>query len=172
MANEKSKKLEFRDPEPEGGGAYLTKSTAQRDMEYRMSEGYVSDSVVGNAVVVNPNPFGNEAYAGTDPIYQNYANEQNKPLKAEEGVEKKLEDQVRKLYETDDDNEDEVVGDYGMGGEARKAVTGGPEPSRYLVPGQEGYEEQPQGDAVRSDRVSSSNTKTLPEPPKSPSKSK
>lgn len=35
-----------------------------------------------------------DAYVGTDPIYQNYANETEAPLGSEKGVEAKLEDRI------------------------------------------------------------------------------
>lgn len=118
-----------------------TPFNAQLDLERRQEEGYKPDSVLGT-VTVNPNPFGYEEYAGTDPIYQNHANDTEVPYAAEEGPEKVAEDNVKELYSLDDVDDDEVVEDYGLGGKARRAGNPNVTPNRYLVPGQEGYDLQ------------------------------
>ena len=113
-------------------------SLAQQDLERRQAEDYVPDAAV-KTVTVNPNPFGYEAYAGTDPIYQNHANETEVPYESEDGPEKVAEEKVKELYSLDDVDEDDVVEDYGLGGKARRAGNPNVQPDRYLVPGQEGY---------------------------------
>lgn len=131
MAKEKKKE----EPEVE-----FTAPTSQADLERRLDEDYVSDAALPDNVI-NPNPFGAEDYAGTDPIYQNYANEQHKPLRAEEGPDKAAEDIVRELHSTDDIDDVDLVNDYGMGGVAPKAKPNdGAGATAYLVPGQEGYD--------------------------------
>lgn len=91
-----------------------TQPRTQTDLEARLA-----DEPPAASVVVNPNPFGDEAYAGTDPIYQNYANDTEKPLRAAKGVEKKAEDQIREAHKFADDAD--VVDDHGLGGKAARA---------------------------------------------------
>lgn len=93
---------------------YITQPRTQTDLEARLAA-----EAPAPAAVVNPNPFGDEAYAGTDPIYQNYANDTEKPLKAAKGVEKKAEDQLREAHKFSDD--DDLVDDPGLGGKAARA---------------------------------------------------
>jgi hypothetical protein len=122
---------------------YTTTSTAQQDMERRLADDYKPDADITNRQMVNPNPFGEEDYAGTDPIYQNHATDSSKPLRAKKGPEKKLEDFARELHKLDE-GEDVVLHDTGLGGKAVQAdQSGGPAAERYLVPGQEGYPENP-----------------------------
>lgn len=126
---------------------YTTKPTTQLDAERRLEEGYVADAVTGNTVTVNPNPFGDEDYVGTDPIYQNYAEETHKPGRSEEGVEKELEEAYREQHNLDDLDDDQVAEDYGLGGKARVARTNSDAgPTVWKVPGQEGYPEDDEYD--------------------------
>lgn len=113
----------------------ITKPTSQLDLERRQSDDYVADADISSRVAVNPNPFGEEDYVGTDPVYQNYANDTEKPLPADEGPEAEAEKAHREMYDTDED----TVNDPGLGGEAVRADLTGPAAERYLVPGQEGY---------------------------------
>lgn len=97
--------------------AVYTKSAAERDLEARLADGYEPDSVINSGVVVvNPNPFGSGDYAGTDPMYQNHANDTEKPYRATEGTEKKSEDLVRDLHKFSED--DTVVDSPATGGKA------------------------------------------------------
>lgn len=138
MANEKQSKLEVRDMSAADEKPYLTKPRAQVDLERRTAEDYKPESEVGSTVTVNPNPFGEDEYVGTDPIYQNYANDQNKPLASEEGAEKEVEEAYKKSHEVDDDV---AVEDYGLGGKASRAQVGtGGRTFRTVLPGQEGYD--------------------------------
>jgi hypothetical protein len=72
----------------------VTKSTQQLDLEARQAEDYVSPLAVAKTVGPEQSLLGEDGYVGTDPIYQNYANETEAPLAAEEGAEKVLEDRV------------------------------------------------------------------------------
>jgi hypothetical protein len=136
VAREKSK-LEVRDMNAPDEGAYLTKPNTQVDLERRQKQ-EAPDSAVGNTVVVNPNPFGADEYVGTDPIYQNYANDQNKPLASEDGVEKELEEAYKEEHEVDDEVS---VEDHGTGGVAERAQAGTAGSTfRTILPGQEGYD--------------------------------
>jgi hypothetical protein len=136
-------KQEFRDLTDQDDKPYLVKPTAQLDLERRLEDGYVPDAVTGNTVTVNPNPFGADDYVGTDPIYQNHANETEKPLASQEGVLKDAEDAHRELHSLDDLDDGQKAEDYGLGGLASKAG-GAVDPfETYLVPGQEGYPENP-----------------------------
>jgi hypothetical protein len=65
------------------------KPTSQVDLERRLKDDYVSPSVLGQAV--DPVLESENGYVGVDPIYQNFANETEKPYASEKGVEKKLE---------------------------------------------------------------------------------
>lgn len=114
---------------------YSTKPNTQLDLEARLSDDYTPESNVGNTVTVNPNPYGSEAYVGTDPIYQNHANDTEKPYAAKSGAEKKAEEQVKELYSLDDVDDDQIVDDYGFGGKARVAVQAVPTASDVLVGG-------------------------------------
>lgn len=89
-------------------------------------------------VAVNPNPFGEEEFVNVDPIYQNYANDQNKPFAAQDGADKLAEERTKELHDLDGE---ETVDDQGTGGKASKADQSGPGSIRYLLPGQEGYDE-------------------------------
>jgi len=73
--------------------AELTPSAAQVDLERRRGQ-EVGDSAVG-AVESNPASFGVEEYVGTDPVYQNYAEDVHKPLAADDGVWKDQEEEFR-----------------------------------------------------------------------------
>jgi hypothetical protein len=135
--------LEFRDLNKADDKPYLTKPTSQVDLETRLEDGYKPDSDVSDRRVVNPNPFGAEDYASTDPIYQNHANDTEKPYRAEEGADKQAEQVVRDLHDLDGLDDSEVTEDHGMGGKAQRAdQTGAAGPTRYLVPGQEGYDQK------------------------------
>jgi hypothetical protein len=98
---------------------YITEPRTQKDLEERLSRDHVPASAVNEgSLLVNPNPFGSEAYVGTDPIYQNHASDTEKPLNASKGVEKKAEEQLRNAHKFSDD--DEVVDDAGFGGKAAR----------------------------------------------------
>lgn len=146
----------FRDMTDTDDKPYRTKSSAQLDLERRLENSNESESRVGKTVKVNPNPFGADDYAGTDPIYQNYANETEKPLRAEGGAFGDAEEEVRKLHDLGDLDEKQVAEDAGMGGKARVSEAGTPAADRYLVPGQEGYPDDPEkysGPTVRESTV-------------------
>lgn len=65
-----------------------SKPTSQVDLEERMKDDYV----VPSRLVQGTDPEKAETpYVGVDPIYQNYANETEKPLLSEKGAESKLE---------------------------------------------------------------------------------
>lgn len=125
-------------PENEKEKTTITKSNAQLDLERRTADGYVPDSDVSGVVTVNPNPFGNDAYVGTDPIYQNYSTDQNKAFESKEGVEAELLKEYKKEHEVDDSV---AVEDFGLGGKAQRAASGtGGATYRTILPGQEGYD--------------------------------
>lgn len=134
--------MEHRDTVDTTDKPYLTTPTFQQDLERRLDDDYVPDSDRGDTVTVNPNPFGTEEYAGTDPIYQNHANETEKPLASKKGAVRLAEEQVKELHNLDEVDEGELSEDYGLGGKARK--TGDPNLTAitYLVPGQEGYDRE------------------------------
>ena len=187
---EDSKKLDFRDMTEKDGETYLTKSNAQLDLERRLDPDYKPDSQIGGTVTVNPNPFGADAYVGTDPIYQNYSTDQNKPFEAEEGPEGEL---LKAYKEEHDLDGQKVAEDYGLGGEAPVAETGTTSRLvRTILPGQEGYdlkkaeeqngpplrvfgdESNDEGDedeVVRADNVGTNMGASTqpPEPPENPS---
>lgn len=80
----------------------FTKSTAQLDAERRLE----LDNENPDVHVVqptNPNHFGEGAYVGTDPIYQNYANDTEKPLAATSGPEKAALDALRAEADSSDE---------------------------------------------------------------------
>jgi hypothetical protein len=131
-------KLEFRDVHAsDEEGPYLTRSNHDVALEQQVK----AEAPTGD-LAVNPNPFGSDEYVGTDPIYQNSSTDANRPFSAEDGAEKEAEEHLRELHSLDDEDEDQVAEDYGLGGKARLATQGGPEVARYLVPGQEGYDKE------------------------------
>lgn len=71
--------------------ANYTKPTSQLDYEERTKKDYTPPGVLGKGVDPAPSDTG---FVNVDPIYQNFANETEKPLAAEKGVEKKLEETV------------------------------------------------------------------------------
>jgi hypothetical protein len=152
-----------------------TQPNSLLDLERRQADDYVPDSDVRASVTVNPNPYGEEDYVGTDAIYQNHANKTEAPGASKKGPEREAEQAHKKSFELDEDD-DNVVDDPGLGGKALRANTDGPEPTRYLVPGQEGYDEKEQnvGGAVRADAPNKSGTSdddndnSTPPPPPPP----
>lgn len=76
-----------------------SKPTSQVDLEERSKDDYVPPAqlVQGTDPELASTPF-----VGVDPVYQNYANDTEKPLRAEKGAEKKFED----LAYADDVDED------------------------------------------------------------------
>lgn len=71
--------------------ASFAKPTSQLDLEERLARGNEVEPIL---VAINPNQQGLddvEGYVGTDPIYQNYANETEKPYAAEGGAEAEAE---------------------------------------------------------------------------------
>lgn len=154
---EEAEKVEFVPP------------TSQTDLDSRLDEDYVPGTALPNAHV-QPNPFGAEDYAGTDPIYQNYGNDTSKPLRAEEGPDKKAEDVVRELHDLDDVDESELVPDYGQGGKSRMAHPNqNAGATAYLVPGQEGYDkqkaEEQNGPPMRVDTAGGDDDEEVQAPP-------
>lgn len=80
--------------------------TSKAWLEEATSEDY-APSVV--AVPVNPDPRAqntDEDFVGVSPEYQNYADDTGKPLRAEEGPEKVLEDQLHEYYNPDSEGEE------------------------------------------------------------------
>lgn len=116
----------------------ITKPTDQQDLERRQADDYQPDAeLASRRTFVNPNPFGEEGYVGTDPVYQNYASETEKPLASEEGAEKKAEDEVKEAYAFPDDvDESRIVSDPGTGGQALVADVSVPVPPSVEVKGQ------------------------------------
>jgi hypothetical protein len=65
-----------------------SKPTSQIDLEERTKDGYVPSGQLLQGTDPQPAETG---FVGVDPIYQNYANETEKPLLAEKGAESKFE---------------------------------------------------------------------------------
>jgi hypothetical protein len=79
--------------------AKYDKPTSQLDLEARLErENENTDAHVPG--YTNPVSFGVENYVGTDPIYQNHANDTEAPLNAEEGAEKTAEELFRESHES------------------------------------------------------------------------
>ena len=72
------------------GKPKYSKPTSQVDLEARLKDDYVSPSVINQGV--DPVYESENGYVAVDPIYQHFANETEKPLASESGVEKKLEE--------------------------------------------------------------------------------
>lgn len=100
MADEPAEKVE---PKEE---VIYTKPTSQLDLEERLARNNESPLSVVQAQN-SQSPFGVEegAYVNVDPIYQNYANDTEKPLEAEEGVEKDALDVFKDAVAVDEDDD-------------------------------------------------------------------
>lgn len=93
-----------------------TKPTSQVDLEERLKRDNESPLSVVRAEN-NHNPFGvdEEAYVNVDPVYQNHANDTEKPLEAKSGVEKKALETFKDAVaaaETDYSNDQKPSGPY------------------------------------------------------------
>ena len=95
-----------------------SKPTSQVDLEERSKDDYVPPAQLIQGTDPQPAETG---FVGVDPIYQNFASDTEKPLRAEKGAEKKFEDQAYA---------DEVDADFGAAHEA------------------EAEEEEPSGDST------------------------
>lgn len=68
-----------------------TKPTSELDAEARLAEDFVPAGVLKPGVDPEKSENG---YVGVDPIYQTFANDTEQPLRAEDGVEKVMEEKV------------------------------------------------------------------------------
>ena len=82
-------KKEDKTPKP-----VFTKPTSQLDLEARLA---VDNEVKPPSPPVNPS-VDDSGFIGTDPIYQNRANETDQPLDADEGPDKLAEEAFRKSF--------------------------------------------------------------------------
>lgn len=77
--------------------ARYSKPTSQVDLDERLKN---ENRVTGILKDTNPADssvyYAESGFVGTDPIYQNYANDTDEPLKAESGADKQAEDYVKK----------------------------------------------------------------------------
>lgn len=146
-----AKQLKQRDLSEKDEGPYLTRPNHDAALEAQLNATTESSA----AVSLNPNPLGAQEYVGTDPIYQNYSTDANKPFASEDGVDQKAEEAYKELHSLEDVDEDQLVDDPGLGGKTTVAKAGSPEVTRYLLPGQEGYDEAADGDGQprRADTV-------------------
>jgi hypothetical protein len=67
--------------------AQYEKPTSQLDLEARQAEGYVPPSQLVQPNDPGVTPFDRGGYVGVDPVYQNAANETERPIRADEGAE-------------------------------------------------------------------------------------
>lgn len=109
------------DEKPQDEVVY-TKTTEQAYLENLVeTQGEADGSKV--AKVEDPNPLGEGEYVGTDPIYQNYASETEKPLASEEGAQKDLLDSFKQNFQStvnsdaDEAADEEQAADEGDGDE-------------------------------------------------------
>lgn len=65
------------------------KPTSQVDLEQRLKKDDVPNGTLVHGTTPEPSDNG---YVNVDPIYQNYANPTEQPLRAESGVQKKIEE--------------------------------------------------------------------------------
>lgn len=134
------------DEEEERVEVEYIKPASQLDLEARLENG---NEAPGRTQTVNPNALGEEDYVGTDPIYQNHATDVDMPIASEEGVDAKAEELFAADHDLADVDDEEIVVDTGLGGEARKAHQGADAgPTVWLLPGQEGYPEDAGGRPV------------------------
>lgn len=69
--------------------ASYSKPTSQLDLEERQSKDYVVPGQINLGTDPQPSDSG---FVGVDPVYQNFANDTEKPFKAEKGPEAKAEE--------------------------------------------------------------------------------
>lgn len=100
-------------------------SNAELDLKARLGDDYKGESDLSTrTTTVQPNALGDEAYVGTDPIYQNHANDTEKPYASRGGPERAAERAFADQYpDLDDVDEELVVDDPGLGGKAVKTVS-------------------------------------------------
>ncbi len=67
--------------------AVYEKPTSQLDLEARRADDYESPLKVAATGEPGDTPFDNAGYIGVDPVYQNAANETERPMRQTEGVE-------------------------------------------------------------------------------------
>jgi hypothetical protein len=94
------------DNEQEQEKVEYTKSTATLDLEARLEN---DNAVPGPARVLNPGYGDVEAgnlYLGTNPEYQNHANDTDAPLQAEDGPERDAEEAALAAYDSRDVKDD------------------------------------------------------------------
>lgn len=98
-------------------------SAAELDLKARLEADDGGESVLSSrAMTVQPDPFGDDKYVGTDPIYQGRANKTEQPNNAKSGTEREAEEAFREVAESPQvEDESKVVKDFGMGGTALKA---------------------------------------------------
>ena|SRR5690349_15437782 len=70
--------------------ATYEKPTSQLDLEARQADGYVPPSQLTTPNEPGVTPYDRGGYVGVDPVYQNAANETERPMRAEDGPEAKL----------------------------------------------------------------------------------
>lgn len=76
-----------------------TKPTSQLDLEARLDSD--EDEALGTPLFPMKNPDldpTEEGYVGTDPVYQNFANETDKPLAADGGADQLAEEAAQDAY--------------------------------------------------------------------------
>lgn len=137
-------------------------SRHELDLEERLKVENESQARVDGTVNLNPNPFGEEAYAGTDPIYQNHANMTEAPIAAEGGAYKAAEEEVKERYDLDGVAEEKLADDYGLGGKASVAGSKVVVPSDVTV-GDSSSVHHRDEEAAEDSKVSS--TRRPPAPP-------
>lgn len=145
-------------------------STAQLDLERRQGNEYVGDSeLASRRTFVNPSPLGEEEYIGTDPIYQNHANDTEKPLAASKGVWKDAEDAYKESVAIPEDTDESlVVDDPGMGGKAVVADVSVPTHSDVEIGGDGVKHTNDQADETEETQSEEQgNTPAVPETPSS-----
>lgn len=83
-----------------------TKPTSQLDLEARLGD----DSTPVFNPAENPAPVSEDGFVGVSPEYQNYANDTDKPLASEDGVEQVAEELFDSAYgDAEDDKPSESV---------------------------------------------------------------
>lgn len=76
-----------------------SKPTSQVDLEARLKNGNAAATLTDPINPGMPDVEAGNLYVGTDPIYQNHANDTEAPLQADKGVERKAEENFLSSYD-------------------------------------------------------------------------
>lgn len=89
-----------------------SKPTSQQDLERRLEKDNEAETLLTGVNPAEQDHLVSDGYVGVDPVYQNHANDTDKPRASEDGAEKKAEEAfvaslTATVSESEDDEDDE-----------------------------------------------------------------